>query len=199
MCSDKNKKIGYRDVFRQKEFMKMIVAALINRFGDAVDAIAASWIVYEITGNAVWSAVIYGVNKVPTVLITPLAGAWVEGRKKKMIMIVTDIVRAICVAFVATGYLFDFLQAWMLVVTTFAISTAEAFRGPASTALMPKVLKKEFFSCGMALMSTASSAVELVGTAMAAGIIAVIGTAGAIYVDMVTFLLSAFVIFFCKY
>ena len=48
------KKIGYKDVFRQKEYLKMIFAALINRFGDSIDAIAYTWIVYELTGNAAW-------------------------------------------------------------------------------------------------------------------------------------------------
>ena len=39
-----------------------------------------------------------------------------------------------------------------------------------------------------------SSVAELIGTAAAAGIIAVIGTAGAIYVDMATFIISALII-----
>lgn len=69
------KKIGYKDVFRQKEYLKMIFAALINRFGDSIDAIAFTWIVYELTGNAAWSAIIFGANRVPSVIITPLAGA----------------------------------------------------------------------------------------------------------------------------
>ena len=38
--------------------------------------------------------------------------------------------------------------------------------------------------------------VELIGTAVAAAIIAVIGTSGAIYVDMATFLMSALIIAF---
>lgn len=188
------KSASYRVILRQKEYMKLILASLINRFGDAIDAVASTWIVYELTGNAAWSAVIFGINRIPTVVITPLAGAWVEGRKKKSVMVITDLIRAFCVAFVATGYLFGFLQAWMLVLTTFAISAAEAFRGPANTALIPKVLKKEYLEYGMSLSSTLGSIVELIGTAMAAGIIALIGTSGAIYVDMVTFLLSAFII-----
>lgn len=80
---NQEKKIGYKDVLHQTQYMKMILASLINRFGDSIDAIASSWIVYELSGNAAWSAIIYGVNKIPTVLITPLAGAWVEGRKKR--------------------------------------------------------------------------------------------------------------------
>ena len=187
-------KIGYKDIFRQKEYMKMIIAALINRFGDSVDAIASTWIVYEITGSAAWSAIIFGINKVPSILVTPFAGAWVEGRNKKSIMVITDIIRALCVALVATGYLFGFLNAWILVLTTLTISTVEAFRGPANTALTPRVLEMKYYEHGMALMSTLCSAVELVGMAVATGIIALIGTAGAIYVDMATFLMSALII-----
>ena len=193
---DANKKTGYRVILKQYEYMKMMAAALINRFGDSIDAIASTWIVYELTGSAAWSAVIFGVNKVPSVLVTPLAGAWVEGQKKKNILILTDLIRAICVAFVASGYLFGFLQAWMLLVTTFVISTAEAFRGPANGALTPRVLEREYYEYGMSLMSTLSSIVELAGTMAAAGIIAVIGVSGAIYLDMATFLLSAAIICF---
>ena len=165
MSNTKEQKIGYRDIFRQTEYMKIMIAALINRFGDSIDAIASTWIVYEITGNAAWSAIIYGVNRIPSIIITPLAGAWVEGQKKKTIMIVTDLIRAVCVAFVATGYLFGFLQAWMLLVTTLTISTVEAFRGPASAALTPKVLEKEYYEYGISLSTTLSSMVELIGTA----------------------------------
>lgn len=190
------KQVGYRDIFHQVEYMKMMIAALINRFGDSIDAIASAWIVYEITGNAAWSAIMYGVNKVPSIVVTPLAGAWVEGRKKKTIMVVTDLIRAACVAFVATGYMLGFLQAWMLVITTLIISTVEAFRGPANSALLPKVLDKKYYEYGMSLSSTLGSIVELIGTAIAATIIALIGTSGAIYIDMATFIMSAVIIMF---
>lgn len=189
-------KVGYRDIFRQVEYMKMMVAALINRFGDSIDAIASVWIVYEITGNAAWSAMMFGVNRIPSIVVTPLAGAWVEGRKKKTIMVVTDLIRAACVAFVATGYMMGFLQAWMLVITTLIISTVEAFRGPANSALLPKVLEEKYYEYGMSLSSTLGSIVELIGTAIAATIIALIGTSGAIYVDMATFIMSAVIIMF---
>ena len=190
------KQVGYRDIFHQVEYMKMMIAALINRFGDSIDAIASVWIVYEITGNAAWSAIVFGVNRIPSIVVTPLAGAWVEGCKKKTIMVVTDLIRAACVAFVATGYMLGFLQAWMLVITTLIISTVEAFRGPANSALLPKVLDKKYYEYGMSLSSTLGSIVELIGTAIAATIIALIGTSGAIYIDMATFIMSAVIIMF---
>lgn len=33
MSNTKEQKIGYRDIFRQTEYMKIMIAALINRFG----------------------------------------------------------------------------------------------------------------------------------------------------------------------
>lgn len=198
MSKPQAEKIGYKDIFRQKEYLKMILAALINRFGDSVDAIASAWIVYELTGAAAWSAIVFAVNRIPTILITPLAGAWVEGRNKKRIMILTDLIRGACVAVVATGLLFGFLNAWILLLTNFIISTAEAFRGPASTALTPKVLERKYYDYGMSLMNSLCSVVELVGMAIASGIIALIGSSGAIYVDMATFLISALIIAFVR-
>lgn len=186
--------IGYRDIFRQKEYCKVIAASLINRFGDSIDAVAYTWVIYEITGNAAWSAIIFGLNNLPSVLVAAFAGAWVEGRKKKNVMIATDLLRAICVAFVASAYLMGFLEVWMLVITTLTISTAEAFRGPANTALTPLVLDREYYEYGMSLQSTLSSAVQLIGIAAAGGIVALIGTAGAIYIDVATFILSAGII-----
>lgn len=187
-------KIGYKEIFAQKEYMKSVIASVINRFGDSVDAIASTWIVYELTSNAMWSALIYGMNTLPTVLVTPFAGAFVEKRNKKTLMVITDLIRALCVAYIATSYLFGFLQAWHLILTTLIISTVEAFRTPANTAITPMILEEKYYDYGMSLSSSLGTVISLIGTGIAAGIIAFIGTSGAIYLDMITFILSALII-----
>jgi MFS family permease len=191
-----NKKIGYKDVFTQTEYVKMMFAALINRFGDSIDAIASTWIVYQLTSSAAWSALIFGINNLPTVVVTPLAGAWVEGRNKKRIMIVTDLIRAVVVATVASLFLLNLLQPWMLLISTITISTAEAFRGPANTAITPNILDEEMYEFGMSLKDSLSQIVQLIGLGCAAGIIALIGISGALYIDMATFIISAAIILF---
>lgn len=193
-----DKKYSYKDVFSQTEYVKIMFAALINRFGDSIDAIASTWIVYQITGSAAWSALIFGINNLPTVVVTPLAGPWVEGRNKKRIMIVTDIIRAIVVAAVASLFLVDLLQPWMLVISTLIISTVEAFRGPASISLTPMVLDDELYEFGMSLNSSLSQVVQLIGLGCAAGIIALVGISGALYIDMATFIMSAAIILFAN-
>ena len=187
-------KAEIRELFQNRNYRKDLAAELINRFGDSIDAIASSWIVYEITGQASWSAIIYALNRIPTIFLTPLAGPWVERHNKKLIMVITDLIRAICVGLLASGLLMGFLNAPMIAVLSLIISSAESFRLPAGTALFPQIVPEHLYGEAMSINKAASSTVELIGTAVAAVIIALIGSSGAIYVDMVTFILSALII-----
>ncbi len=79
-------KTGYRELASQRDYLKVTVANMINRFGDSVDSIAFTWLVYAITGNAAWSAVIFGANQLPTILLMPFAGVLVERWNKKWLI-----------------------------------------------------------------------------------------------------------------
>lgn len=65
----------YRVLRTQPQYLKLLSADLISRFGDSLDAIAYSWIIYEITGSESLMALIVGLNYIPTVLLQPFAGA----------------------------------------------------------------------------------------------------------------------------
>ena len=103
--SENASKIGYRDVLTQKEYMKLLVANAVNRLGDAVDSITFTWLTYALTGSASWSAVIFGLNQVPTVVIQPLAAVWVEKIDKKKVMAITDLIRGFLVMILAGAYI----------------------------------------------------------------------------------------------
>jgi MFS family permease len=76
------------------------------------------------------------------------------------------------------------------------ISSAEAFRGPAGTAILPRILDKECYDFGLSLNSSLTSVMELIGLASAGAIIAFFGTQTAILIDAVTFFGSALIISF---
>lgn len=190
------KKIGYKDVLKQKEYMKAILANIINRFGDSIDSIAFTWMVYKVTNSAAWSSIIFGVNFLPSILLQPFAGALVENRNKKRIMIITDIVRGLCVCSVAVMYIVHWINPWYLLFSTIMISTAEAFRNPSSTAILPNILEKEYYEFGMSLNATLCRIMELIGLAASGSIIALFGLHTAILIDTVTFFCSAFIFLF---
>ena len=68
---EKNK---YKLLLTQKKYIRLLIADLVSRFGDSIDAIAYSWIMYEITASESLMALIIGLNYVPTVLLQPFLG-----------------------------------------------------------------------------------------------------------------------------
>lgn len=180
-------KIGYKDVFTQKEYLKHIVANSISRFGDSIDAIAFTWLVYAITGSAAWSAIVFAINQLPSVLIQPFAGPVIEGMNKKKVMIITDFIRGGIIIGLVILYLTEYLNPWVLLLFTFCNSTVEAFSMPAFTAVVPKIIEEKYYTYGTALSSTISTIVQLAGTAAGGVIIGVWGVETAILIDGVSF------------
>ncbi|MGX8851424.1 MFS transporter [Amedibacillus sp. YH-ame10] len=187
-------KQGYRIIFKQKLFMRSIFANLINRFGDSVDAIAFSWLVYAITNSAAWSAIVLGVNLLPNIVVQPIAGAIVERLSKKRVIVVCDIARGIMTAFILILYLGNNLSPWVLLGITFINNTFEAFRSPATTCFLPLILKEEYYEFGLSFNQSSSRICELVGLGLAGVIIATFGIQGAIIIDMLTFFFCAAII-----
>ncbi|MDP3446951.1 MAG: MFS transporter, partial [Eubacteriales bacterium] len=189
---------SYRPLRTQKEYLKMIAANVINRFGDSIDGIAIAWLMYEITQSAALMALILGLNYIPTILLQPFTGAMVEHLSKKRVMVLFDIARGLVVALTAVVYVTGHLTPALLTGIMLLISSLEAFRSPAGSAIVPLLLQPELYKVGSALNQTASRVTELIGLALAGGVVALFGCQGALLIDAATFFLSALIIGFIR-
>lgn len=183
----------YKDIFLQKEYRKVLVANVISRFGDSIDSIAFTWLVYQVTESAAWSAAMFAMNQLPGVLVQPFAGALVEGMNKKRVTVAADVIRGIVVAGLAILYFLGKVNPWVMVAFTLIISTVEAFCGPASMALIPRLIAPEYYEHATSLNSSICTVVQLIGLGAAGVVIGKLGIEGAIAIDAVTFFGSAFI------
>lgn len=186
----KAEKKGYLRLLREeKQYLLYMVGNLISRFGDSVDSIAYGWMVYALTGSRSWLALIFAFNALPTILLQPFAGVWVERMNKQQVMVLTDYGRGAIIALTAFLYIAGLLQPWYLLLMTFLTSCLESLRIPAGLAALPLLLKKENYDHAFALNGTLSRVSELVGLAAAGAIVGLWGTGGALLVDGATYLL----------
>ncbi|MGI6107455.1 MAG: MFS transporter [Lachnospiraceae bacterium] len=174
-----------------RNFRWLFTATLFNRFGDAIDGLTLSWLTYSVTNSASVSALNLAVNFIPTVFFQPLAGAWVVHHDPKKIMILADAVRAAIVVLLAVLVFTGAIQGWMIFVATFLISTAEAFRMPCGALVNVSILKKEEYSAGQSLMTSASSLVQLAGSAAAGALLSLCGIAVSLLMDALCFCMCA--------
>lgn len=189
---------SYKDLKTEKEYWKLFVANTISRLGDSIDAIAYSWMAYEITNSASWLAIIMGVNAIPTILFQPLVGALVERINQKKLMVLTDLGRGLIVFLTALFLITGDLTAWILLIFTFLNSTLEAFRMPAGMAVYPKIISREKYTLATSLNQSISQIAQIIGMAAAGFIIGLMGTGGAIMIDATTFIISGIILSFLK-
>lgn len=183
--------ITYRELLKNREYVKLLFTNLIDRFGDSVDAIAFTWLTYQLTKSAAWSALIYGLNVLPNIVAQPFFGALVEKMDKKKVIIVTHLIRGVVISAFAVLYLTGKVNPYLLAAFTLLITTIESLNLPASTAFTPSVIEKDQLSTAMSLSSSVSKAVALAGTGIAGIIIAQLGMHAAMLIDAATFFIAA--------
>ena len=175
---------------QNRPFLRYLISRMLNRFGDSIDVFLLSWLVYGLSGSASLSALAVGLNYLPTILLQPLAGAFVEHIPKRRVIALTDAGRALLVAAFLGLYLTGNLNAAVLIAGTFLISTLEAFASPASSAALSGLLKAEEYDSGMSLYQAGSRIMELAGTGAAGLLIAAAGSGGTLVVDLLCFVIA---------
>ena len=185
----------YTVLKQEKEFLKLALASGINRFGDSIDALALTWLVYSLSGNAMYSAFNFGINFLPTILFAPFAGAFVEKRNKKRLMAFSDLMRACLVFILISLYFLQFLNVYIIMLITFMISSLETLRVPSSTSMIASTICKEKYDIAQSFHTSLTKSLEIIGMGIA-GIF--LNTGGMIFtfiIDGCAFLISSYMIF----
>ena len=190
--------ISYKTILGEGNYRKLIFSAVIDRFGDSVDAIAFTWLVYQITHNAMWSAIVFALNMLPNVVVQPFAGAVVEKLNKKRVIIAAYTIRAAVIAVFAILYMLGLVNALVMAGFALVITTVESFSLPASSAFTAQIIKKEHLACGVSLSTILTSAAALVGTGIAGVVIAAWGALPAMIIDISTFVIASVLLLMVK-
>lgn len=185
----------YTILKEEKNFLKLAFASGINRFGDSIDALALTWLVYSISGNAMYSAFNFGINFLPTIIFTPFVGAFVENRNKKRIMAISDLMRACLVFSLIFLYFLQFLNVYMIMLITFMISSLETLRVPSSTSLIAAVVSKEKYDIAQSFHTSLTKALEIIGMGIAGVFLNMGGIIFTFIIDGCAFLISGCIIY----
>ena len=184
----------YTQLKNEKEFFKLAIASAFNRFGDSIDALALTWLVYALSGNAMYSAVNFGINYLPTIILTPIMGAFIERRNKKRIMALSDIIRASLVILMMTLYMTEHLNVYIIMFITFMISTLETLRVPASTPLVASLVSKDKYDIAQSLHTSLSKGAEIIGMGLAGFLLSTSGIVFTFIVDVSAFVISGLLV-----
>jgi MFS family permease len=173
-------------VFRNAEFRALWAAELCSVVGDQLARVGLAVLVYGRTGSAAWSAATYALTFLPALAGGVLLGRLADRYRRRELMVLADLVRAVLVALMALPG----MPLWLLCVLLVVVVTAGSPHSAAQGALLPEVLGP-LFEAGLAVRQITSQTGQLVGFGLGGAALAVVSPSVALGVDALTFAASA--------
>lgn len=179
-------------LLREKDFTLLLTGQFFSALGDKLHYVALGVLIYRLTGSALEVGKMTLATFLPYLLFGLIAGAYVDRWNKKRTMITADLLRAVFVGLIPIliGYSIN-----LVYFLTFLSTTANLFFSPAKMAVIPAIFTKEKILTATSLAETAENITEILGYALAGVLIMFIPIQKIFYLDSVTFLFSAALIF----
>lgn len=176
--------------FRNGAFRRLFAGRLVTNLGDSFYFVAAMWMVYELTGNPVFSGVAGFLTLAPSALQF-LAGPLVDRWTIRKTLTGTQLVQAVVVSLVPVAAYFDLLSVWVILLVMPLLATLNQLVYPAQSAALPRLLDDEDLVAANSAFSMAYQGVDMVANAVGGLIIGVVGGVALFALDAVTFTVAA--------
>jgi MFS family permease len=145
---------------------------------------------WQSTGQATALAMVAFFRFGPTILLSPVAGALVDRWDRKLVMMLSDLAAGSMTVLVLILFLTGNLEVWHLFLTGAVAGAFEAFQFPAYSAAVTTMLPKEQYGRANGMLSLAESASGVFSPLAGGLLLGLIGVAGILVIDIVTFLVA---------
>lgn len=164
--------------------------SLLSWTGMWVQRIAVGWLAWELTGSAFWVAALVFCNLVPSVIVSPLAGAAADRADRIRLTVITQIICCVHGAVLAGLVLAGLVSIEILLVFEVILGVTQAFAQPVRQSLVPGMVPRSELSSAVAMNSIVFNIARFLGPAIAGPMIAAWGTAPAMLVNSAGYLFA---------
>jgi MFS family permease len=178
-------------LLKERDFSLLFWGQMTSQIGDSLNRVALLWFVYQLTGSAMKMVMIGLLQTIPPLLLSPLIGVYLDRANKKTVMVWVDIIRSALVLLIPLLYAFDQLTLERLYAAVFLLAVVSTIFGPALSASVPQLVRRDQLTAANALLQTTTNTGLLIGPLISGVGIALIGSQNVLYVDAVTFFVSA--------
>lgn len=184
-----------RDLFgalREREFRLVFLARSSSIVGDGIAPIALTFAILDLThGSASALGIVLAAHTAPFVIFLLAGGVWADRLPRQRIMLASDLGRFATQGATALLLISGTPQVWEIAVLQAFNGIAGAFFEPAATGLTPQAVSPARLQQANALLSLTGNAMGIGGPAIAALLLATVGSGWALAIDAASFAASA--------
>ena len=182
-------------VWRNGDFVRLWSAGTISVFGSLITRTALPFAAILVLGaGPLEIAILRGLELVAGLVVGLVAGAWVDRLRRRPIMIVADLGRAVLLGSIPLAALVGVLGLEQLYVVTFLAAILTTFFNVADRSYLPRIVPPDGLLAANSALTASASVAEFSAFGISGFLIQLFSAPLAILVDAVSFLASAIVL-----
>ena len=149
--------------FHYREFRLLWFGACTSSIGTWMQTVAQSWLVFQISGSAFLLGLDGFLGQIPILLFSLIGGVIADRIDRRRVLLGSQYVQMTC-AFVLTALIaLQWIKVPHILTVSFVVGCAQAFGGPAYSALVPMLVEKEDLQNAIALNSIQFNLARVIG------------------------------------
>jgi len=174
---------------RHYNYRLFFTGQAISLIGTWMQRVAVSWLVYRLTGSAFLLGLITFLSLIPSLILAPYAGSYVDRHNKYKILIITQVILMLQAGALAIMIWFKVYDMFWIAALSLVQGLVNAFDVTARQSLMVNLIDdKEDLPNAIALNSSMFNAARLIGPALAGVILSTLGEDICFLINFVSFI-----------
>lgn len=164
MNADPSPSAGAISLWRHSDFLRLWMGTSISLVGTAVSGLALPLVaVLTLHVGAVQMGLLGALGLLPYLLVSLVAGVWVDRIKRRPVMVACDVGRAVLLASVPAAALLGKLTIGQLYGVAFLAGTLSVIFGVAYQAFLPPLVGLDRLAEGNAKLGASNAAAQVIG------------------------------------
>ncbi len=169
---------------RHRNFRLFFSGQSVSLIGTWMTRVATSWLVYRLTGSALLLGLVGFVGQIPTFLLAPFAGVWVDRLDRRNVLLWTQALAAVQSLLLAGLTLSKRVTIGEILVLSAFQGLINAFDMPGRQAFMVQMVEdRQDLGNAIAINSSMVNMARLVGPSLAGLVIAAFGEGYCFLID----------------
>lgn len=161
----------------------------LSTIGTWIQQVTLAWIIYELTNSAALLGIIGFCALIPQLLVSPIAGAWIDKVNKQKFLVIIQILFFIQTIALGLLYRFDLFTPPILICMSLLLGILTAIDTPLRQSLLSLIVEdKSLLSNALALNAMIFNASRFIGPPIAGILLSVIGAEMCFYLNAFSYL-----------
>ena len=150
--------------------------ALVSNVGTWMQRVAQDWLILELTQSGTALGITTGLQMLPALLFSPIAGVVADRFPKRTVLRVTQLAMALPAALLGVLAITGVVEAWHVYALAFVFGVGTAFDAPARQSFVVEMVGQDDLANAVGLNSASFNSGRMIGPAVAGLMIAALGS-----------------------